>query len=729
MSFEKFFRFISYVAVFWGFVALWVSGTFGILGTALFVGAFVTAWFFEDLQWQISEKMGTVLIVLALPTFYLLWKVRYFGFASSEVMLPGVLARMILTLTVIKLLQKKSERDWIFLYLMSFFEILLAAGLSISALYLGSFVAYLLSIVCAVIAFEMRKTARLTAERKDPGHTFFLNDSVESGAVRIRRLPTAAALLIFFAGIVGIPMFFLLPRVGGAGFGSEQGKVSTSSGFSDTVTLGGIGSIQQNDAVVMRIRMDDNPALRGDTHWRGIALDKFDNLSWSRSAKVAKQQVPRGDRDLVQIDAASGREGLVTQTIYLEPLDSPVLFGLSRIVGIQGEFPIVFKDSEGGVSVPRSNDRISYKVISDRALPGTDRLRGDNDPYSPDMENYLAMPESGYDQRIAKLASEITSGQNDRYSKAKAVESYLQNNFGYTLDLKAKGKEPLSDFLFNVKEGHCEYFATAMAMMLRTQRIATRVVNGFQLGEYNDAANVWIVRQRDAHSWVEVYFPKERVWVPFDPTPFAGQTSGSSAAGIFGSVNKYLEALETYWIQYFVAFDTQEQQSLVRSAQRSFVDYQTKTAIWLNSVQNRLLSWWADVRGDNGFFGRLSALGYGAAYAFGAIVGLLMFVWLGRKIVKLKVWARLTDRFRGNGGRTQVDFYAEMLRVLSKRGHVRRPDQTPLEFAFTVGIPNAAVLTEKYNRVRFGEKDLSPDEVREVENLLRSLRDEKRSTG
>lgn len=386
---------------------------------------------------------------------------------------------------------------------------------------------------------------------------------------------------------------------------------------------------------------------------------------------------------------------------------------------------MVFRDSEGSVSVPRGSERTSYKVISDRALPNVERLRADNGLYSPEMENYLAMPESGYDPRIAALASDITAKYGDRYSKAKAVESYLQNNFGYTLEMKAQGKEPLADFLFNVKEGHCEYFATAMAVLLRTQRIATRVVNGFQMGEYNDAANVWIVRQRDAHSWVEVYFPKEKVWVPFDPTPFAGQTSGFASSGILGSIDKYLEALETYWIQYFVAFDTQEQQSLVRSAQRSLVDYQTKTGLWLNSIQNRLSFWWADIRGDNGLAGSALTIAYAVAYLLAALIVLLGFVWIGRKIVKLKVWAILSERFRVNRRRTNVEFYERMLRSLSKRGYVRRFDQTPLEFALVVGVPAAVDLTEKYNQVRFGEKDLSQDEKTEVENLLRSIQDGK----
>ena len=122
MSFEKRFRFISYLAVFCGFLALWISGTFGAVESVLFVAVMIGAWFLEDSRWQISERIGTALIVLALPVYYVLGRYQFFVLSISETMLPGFLARVILSLTAIKLLQKKSDRDWIFLYLMSFFE-------------------------------------------------------------------------------------------------------------------------------------------------------------------------------------------------------------------------------------------------------------------------------------------------------------------------------------------------------------------------------------------------------------------------------------------------------------------------------------------------------------------------------------------------------------------------------------------------------------------------------
>src|SRR5688572_18878510 len=152
MSFDTFFRFISYAAVFCGFLSLWVSGTFGLISTVLFLSVLVAAWFLEDSKWQISEKLGTTLIVLALPAFIVSWRYGLISVNNIDTDVAGILARLILCLSAVKLLQEKSSRDWVFLYLMSFFQVMLGAGLSISGLYFLSFLVYVLVIVSAIIA-------------------------------------------------------------------------------------------------------------------------------------------------------------------------------------------------------------------------------------------------------------------------------------------------------------------------------------------------------------------------------------------------------------------------------------------------------------------------------------------------------------------------------------------------------------------------------------------------
>ena len=717
MNFEKFFKFISYAAVFCGFLSLWVAGSLGPVGAGVFVAVMVAAWFLEGSRWQISERLGTAMIVLALPAYYLASRLQIIRLGGSGIEIAGVLGQLIITLTAIKLLQRKSDRDWIFLYLMAFFEVLLAAGLSISALYLGSLVLYLLVMVCTVIAFEIRKTSRLVE-----GTAALIKKEIETeaeNALSARRLPGMAALLIILIIGLGLPLFFFLPRVGGAGFGGRSSSVSTSSGFSDHVKLGNVGTIQQNDAVVMRVRLEGIAGEQPNLYWRGLALDTFDGQYWDRSDKSIDTYA-KGGRDLIPLDLATSAQSLMAQTIYLEPLDTSVLFGLPRIVGIQTNLPAVYKDAEGGIGALRPAERISYRIFSDRSTPPIEALRADNQRYPDSIARFLELP-ADLDNRVSQLASEVTADKTNRYDRARAVEQYLQTNFGYTLEMKAGGKDPLADFLFNVREGHCEYFATAMAVMLRTQGIATRVVNGFHQGDYNETADIYVVRQKNAHSWVEVYFPKEDSWVRFDPTPPSDQVAPGFSNGITGRINKYLDALETYWIQYFVAYDNQEQRSLAKTVRSGLSNYEQNIASFSARLQAMANRWWSEVRGDFGDELRGRAIGNAIFYSAVFIAAILLFVWIAREIVKLKVWRRVADWLRSRKQHSVVEFYDRMQRILASKGLVRQPHQTPLEFAYAVGMPEAVSVTEKYNRVRFGEKYLTVAESDQVNEWLKEL--------
>ena len=720
MTFETFFKLISYLAALCGFLALWVSGTFGVVESLGFFGVIVGAWFLEGSRWQISERVGTALIVLALPAFYLAWRFQVITPTGGETWIAGVLARMILSLTAVKLLQKKSDRDWIFLYLMSFFEVLLAAGLSISALYFASFIAYLLVMVCAVIAFEIRKTS-FAVERSVAGDTEKKRDPSSDGktVLPVRRLPTAAVALIVFIVALALPLFFMLPRVGGAGLGANTGGAGTTTGFGDTVRLGGSGLIQENNAIAMRVKFENVIEMQSDLYFRGAVLDSFDNKTWSRAKNPPMTVIVKDGREITPIQPVPERRNFTKQTLIVEPMDIPMVFGVPRIVGLQAAFQYVNRDAYGSLRHRNGFERVTYTVYSDRSTPAESALRADKMPYTTDVQNYRDLPDV-YDRRIADLAKQITEKIGNRYDKARAVEEHLRNNFGYTLEQKAGGEEPLADFLFNVREGHCEYFATAMAVMLRTQGIATRVVNGFHGGEYNDTADVLVVRQRNAHAWVEVYFPGEDAWITFDPTPASGE-SGVAATGFVGTMNKYLEALETFWIQNFVAFDNQEQRSLASSIRTGFLNYQQAIAGYLGRKQDAAAEWLADIRGDKGWEARRDAILYGIAYLIAALAGIALVVWLYRKVLRLKLWQRLRDRLLRRRQASIVEFYERMQKRLAEKGIVREPHQTPLEFAFAVGTPEAVSITEKYNRVRFGEKALSDLEASEIENWLKGL--------
>ncbi len=166
MNFESFFKLSSYTLLFGGLLALFVSGGVGILVAALFIATMILAWNLEDSKWQLSERVGLIVILATLPLFYLDYKYNLSGSYSREQAAVATLARLILALAAIKLLQVKTDRDWFVLYLISFFEVLLAAGFSISFFLAASFVIYLFFAVTTIIAFEIRKSSRSINEKR-----------------------------------------------------------------------------------------------------------------------------------------------------------------------------------------------------------------------------------------------------------------------------------------------------------------------------------------------------------------------------------------------------------------------------------------------------------------------------------------------------------------------------------------------------------------------------------
>jgi hypothetical protein len=720
-SFERFFRAVSYGAVFCGFSALWISGTVGLLATSLFVSVTVLAWFLEDSRWQIGEKLGTALIVLSLPVFYVVWHFSADAVGDAKgIWIAGLLARMILCLTAVKLLQRKSDRDWIFLYLMGFFEVLLAAGLSISALYLLNFLIYLVLMACSIIAFEIRKTSRRVdrdlsalegADRPQPR---------KRGAIAARRVPVPALVVILFTVVLALPLFFLLPRVGGAGLGSSQ-RGSAMSGFSDKVTLGNFGRIVEDDRVVMRIKIDEGREARSTSlYFRGVALDTFDNKTWTRSKSDLISERRRGLDGRIEIREANlEKKGLVSQTIYLEPMGTSVLFALPRPVEVRGSFDSITVSDKDFLQHTRPYELVSYKVLSDIRTPSPEELRADRQPYPAALAPYRSLP-AVFDRRIVELAEQLTGPVNNRYDKVRRIESYLQTEFGYTLQQKATGPEPLAAFLFDVREGHCEYFASAMALMLRTQGIATRIVNGFHGGDYNETVGMTVIRQRHAHAWVEVYFPGSDSWVTFDPTPAGSQPGDAGAqAGMLGVFTQYAEALEAMWMEYFVAFDDDGQRGLRAAAAGEFARFQSTLTTAVDKAYRLTTNWLSESSGSGAPAGSVAYVVAGSAAIAALLYGLY---WLMRRFVGRGLLGWFQTRYTSESGGRAVEFYEQMLIVLGDHGLRRRKSQTPLEFALATNLPEALAITEKYQAVRFGDRDLSPTENREMSELIERLK-------
>lgn len=716
MTLETYFRAFSYATIAVATLALVLAGGVNLALALLFFAILIAAWNLEGGKWQLSERMGLIAVLLSIPLFFFDWQYQKTVGEPAGKLGVAALAHLIIFLAAVKLLQQKKDRDWVFLYLISFFEILLAAGLSFSPIFLVSLSIYMLSGLTTIVAFEIHKSKRGMAATETrllvaPDAGIFKHARRYSKrSVETRRLPLVAVVLFLLIFILALPLFLLAPRSGAAMLSRSGSALTNFIGFSENVTLGAIGSLKKDNAIVMHVRLDDASNGR-EFRWRGVALDEFIGRGWRKSPEARRPVELKSERGFFQLGTTESLHRLTAQTIFLEPIESPVLFAAPRPVAIQGDFSFVRMDGEGSVQARREFERVVYKALSDTTAPDVALLRKDAAPYPVAFQRYLQRSPT-LDPRIEALANAmvVNAHARNRYDEARAIESELQTDYGYSLDMKAGGPDPLADFLFNVKVGHCEYFSTAMAVMLRTRGVATRVVNGFLPGEYNEAAGAFTVRQSDAHSWVEVYFPETNAWVTFDPTPAAGR-SEPIRSGVAGQLEKYAEALELMWFQYVVGYDKQEQRSLARSLRNHLFDYQRLLVQTVSAIRKVIIS-----RSP-----AILLIGISVIAAFVVLRASRRVRRLGWRR-GLQVWPRGPEPET-----SRVEFYERFIRLLEMQGVKRELHQTPLEFASALGLSEAQAITNAYNRVRFGNDRLADSERTQIESLLSRLEREQRN--
>jgi transglutaminase-like putative cysteine protease len=694
-------------------LALVLAGGLSVGLALVFLVVMIGSWLLENTKWQLPERYGLGIVLLSIPLFYLDWQYQKAMGEPTERLGVTALAHLIVFLSAVKLLQVKKDRDWVFLYLISFFEVLLAAGLSFSPVFLGTLTLYLLCGLSAVTAFEIQKARRALAYTETrllvppDSRVFKKSGQLSWRSSEAARLPFVAVALLILIFVLALPLFLIAPRSGAATLTRSGGAIPNFIGFSENVTLGQIGTLKQSDEIVMRVRVENAQPAR-ELRWRGVALDEFTGIGWRKSPQ-ARQLDPIPERGgFFKVDTTEALHRLTTQTFFLEPLESPVLFAAPRVVALQGDLPFVRVDEEGSVQSRRHDfERIMYKALSDTNEPRMDQLRNDLRPLPVSYYRYLQLPER-VDPRVNQLATTIILHANasNRYDAAKAIESHLQREYPYSFDMKASGPDPVADFLFNVKTGHCEYFASAMVVLLRTHGIASRMVNGFLPGEYNEAAGAYTVRQSDAHSWVEVYFPETRSWVTFDPTPSAGRAE-TVRTGLTAQLQKYGEALELLWFQYVVGYDKQEQRSLASSIHNRVFDYGRMASNMLNTM-SRYMN------------GNVLAVAAGVT----AFALTLLLVLFGRRIWH---WTRtgLAQSSADARALSNVQFYERLISLMEQRGVSRDKHLTPLEFANTLRSNEVMVITRAYNRVRYGGQKLSATERKEVERALFALEGDK----
>jgi hypothetical protein len=618
---------------------------------------------------------------------------------------------------VMKIFSVRRDRDLVYLAALSFGLVLFAVVLTVDTLFLLTFALFILAAMATFISLEMRRSERESAAAPvSPRQEAQFYHSMVGVSAMLALLTLGGSALIFF----------ILPRLNSVGYLRSLGMQSAmSTGFSQDVQLGGIGQIQQSNSVVMHVQVVEGrrPA---DMKWRGMSLANFDGRRWWNDPDIllGAHSLRNASLDLTPLaPTAEGprprRMTTFTYRVIMEPVGLNLFFlapvalrvsGNYRVLQVAGDNSVYNGFGAGDEGSPSVG---VYTAEADTRDPEPLVRNSTSRGYPPRISNlYLQLP--SLDPRIPNLAQKIAAPAGpSNYARARAVESYLKNNLGYTLELPGmREADPLAHFLFVRRKGHCEYFASSMTVMLRTLGVPARVVNGFRGGEYNDLTGSYIVREKDAHSWVEAYFP-EYGWVTFDPTPAGG--AGPAASG-WSRVALYLDAAREMWREWIVNYDFSHQVRLSNQISATTNNVQFSMRAWLRTKYRALVA-----RGGR-WQQRIQRMSAGSLTTLCGMLLLLLALPFIPRIWRSFERARLL-RDPGRAPKSAASFwYLRLLKRLARTGVRKTPAQTPEEFAFSIADPemrqDVVTFTEHYERARFAD---SVDDAQRLPELYEEI--------
>jgi len=499
------------------------------ISTALAALALTLAFFWQpdsELSLKLERFWLPLAVILMLRALYLLW-------IGDDVVIPVV--DLLLLLLCSEALRPLDAPNDARLYSLTFALILAATAYRPGVLFALAFVAYVVLANVAPMVGHLRRKAK--------------QHDVREGLVG-RRFLTGMAALSGVALVMSGVMFLAFPRFT-RGWASRGEVLATSiAGFADQVSIGEHGSrIYPNPKIVLRVEFPDGtPEDLSSLHWRGRSYDRFDGVRWSRSNRLLPSIGPAR-----WYEAWGG--GRVRQQIYGAPLNVAVLFALHPLLDVSSDRIEPLFDNAGD-HIYWGSGAPSYEVLSVADVPAPEALREAGSGFAPARSYYTQLP--ALPQRVSDLADSLTQGLGNDYDKVTAINDFFHTEFDYTLELPRSAEEATLDyFLFERGEGHCEYFSTAMVVLLRSLGVHAREVNGFLGGQWNDFGQYLAVTQNQAHSWVEVWFPGYG-WVQFDPTP-AGVGASTAAMSWFWPGRFLFDGLQHRWNKWVLDYNLESQ--------------------------------------------------------------------------------------------------------------------------------------------------------------------------
>lgn len=653
---------------------------------------------------------------------------------------------LVLFLVVYKLFGRAANRDYLQIYVLAFLMVLAGAAFAQNVLFAVCFIAYVVLTTWTLILLHLRREMEENYLVKHSGNA----PSHKVGVARIlnsRRViggpfltaTGGVALLVCLGSAI---TFALVPRVGtGFALGGARARKGLV-GFSDEVTLGTSGFLSSdNDTVALRAVVPRIGRLHSERdreneldrlYWRGTVYESYQKGRWLRARHEALRShlVDVGNASLVvephlrpAVDPFPPLAGTDRQEIDIVGVSAPVAFALDHPVAFEIPPPKVGMVPDFRLAPRWSGEMAFESALSDggaldnpgelRNARGTHYVAYSRDPFTittavngrpmgeipaPILAPYLSLPPT-LGPRVAELGRLITAGSPTTVGKVVAVIDWLGKTHEYSLQVPPApaNTDPVEHFLFDGKAGHCEYFASSAALLLRTAGVPTRYVNGFLGGEWNELGEYVTVRQNRAHAWVEAYLG-ELGWMRVDATPPV------RAPGRMGKLRQVLDSIEFFWGRWIVGYDIGRQVDLARSLGRS---------VGLGPT------------GGDTPAGGTSSWPWRRLAVFGSVVAGGAGLWLA-----------LRRRRRANapgavgpalGHQPVGRAYRRALERLAEHGFHRRPSETPRELATRVsaaGLEGAvpfASLTELYARARFGRQTIDDAEVARLSRALGRL--------
>lgn len=478
--------------------------------------------------------------------------------------------------------------------------------------------------------------------------------------------------------------------------GSSDAGGATYRGFTPNLSISSSaekGGLDPN-AILMYVHADRPLYLRGRI------FDTFRDDSWSES----HPETEKLDVEIHDVRLRDQDRPTLNHTVEMAATVSDIIFAASQADELDFPGTVIARDRNGALFAPQPLEKGTvYSVAYHQEFLDGHPL---GDPAAMDDDTpYLQLP-ADLDPRVAALAKQVAAGRTGM-AAAEAIEDYLRKNYQYTLDTAAQQNDiPLAGFLFDTRRGHCEYFATAMAVMLRTLGIPSRIATGVSAHERNPVTGYYEVRVIDGHAWVEAKVAGSG-WVTFEPTPIywlPGQQTHAltPAAGLSDYVNELARMAQQIDPK---ALRTHVLQSLKQAIQ------EVRQAV--ESLPALLLGW-------------LRRFGPWLVAAVIVAAGVALIVRrYGAKLRLLLLRAQAARRIRRarrTGARALVlACYLQLERLLAALGHPRAEGISVEEYSTALAAGSLVhdqaawrQLTEAFGRARYSDEPIAPVEAEEV---------------